>query len=178
MEVLDAGHYSFTISCLTGTGLGDARRLRRGERYSDGAPFAFTPAEEVWDVVDGYSVALFGRYLKGIQAYDETLAENVAPEIVELRSGPAAGEGARDRGFAGEPLSDSRAAIMRAGERGEHRRARDAHAGSHPGPEPRELRDPERVRDQEPSDGTRIGVPSAATSRRRRRPRRDLPPSR
>ena len=88
VEVVDAGHYSFTISCLTGTGLGDGDGCGEGERLSNGAPFAFTPAEEVWDVVDGYSVALFGRYLKGIQAYDETLAENVAPEIVELRSDP------------------------------------------------------------------------------------------
>jgi predicted dienelactone hydrolase len=90
VELVDAGHYSFTIACLTGTGLGDGDGCGEGERLADGAPFAFTPSEQVWEVIDGYSVALFGRYLKGIEAYDATLADNVAPEIVELRAEPRA----------------------------------------------------------------------------------------
>jgi predicted dienelactone hydrolase len=81
-EVIDAGHYSFTIACLTGTGLGDGDGCGEGERLAGGAPFAFTNVERVWEIVDGYSVALFGRYLKGIEEYDEVLAENIDPELV------------------------------------------------------------------------------------------------
>jgi predicted dienelactone hydrolase len=88
LEVIDAGHYSFTISCSTGTGLGDGDGCGEGERFADGSPFTFTPAEMVWEIVDVYSVALFGRYLKGIEAYESTLEENVAPEILRLSSDP------------------------------------------------------------------------------------------
>jgi predicted dienelactone hydrolase len=87
-EVIDAGHYSFTIACLTGSGLGDGDGCGEGKRFSDGSDFAFTPAEQVWAIVDAYSVALFGRYLRGIDAYDATLAENVAPEILRFTADP------------------------------------------------------------------------------------------
>jgi predicted dienelactone hydrolase len=86
VEVVDAGHYSFTISCLTGTGLGDGDGCGEAERFADGSPFTFPPAEEVWEVVDAYSVALFGRYLKGIEEYEVTLESNVASDLVRLRS--------------------------------------------------------------------------------------------
>jgi predicted dienelactone hydrolase len=85
-EIVDAGHYSFSIACLTGTGLGDGDGCGEAERFRDGAPFAFTPAEVVWEIVDGYSVALFGRYLKGIEEYDAILEENIAPDVIELVS--------------------------------------------------------------------------------------------
>jgi predicted dienelactone hydrolase len=85
-EILDAGHYSFSIACLTGTGLGDGDGCGEGERFSDGTPFEFTPSDLVWDIVDGYSVAFFGRYLKDIEEYDAVLEENLSPDIVELRA--------------------------------------------------------------------------------------------
>jgi len=87
-EVVDAGHFSFSIACLTGTGLGEGDGCGEGVRYSDGSRFAFTPPEAVWEIVDAYSVALFGRYLKGIGEYDATLAENVAPDILRLTADP------------------------------------------------------------------------------------------
>jgi predicted dienelactone hydrolase len=87
-EVVDAGHYSFTIACLTGTGLGDGDGCGEGERLTDGSRFAFTPAERVWEIVDGYSVALFGRYLKGIEEYDTALTENVDPAVLHWTADP------------------------------------------------------------------------------------------
>jgi predicted dienelactone hydrolase len=87
-QIIDAGHFSFTIACLTGTGLGDGDGCGESERFGDGAPFAFTPSELVWEIVDGYSVALFGRYLKGIEEYESVLEENIAPDVVELLSDP------------------------------------------------------------------------------------------
>jgi predicted dienelactone hydrolase len=90
LEVIDAGHYSFTIACLTGSGLGDGDGCGEGERFADGSEFTFTDAELVWEIVDAYSVALFGRYLKGIEEYEGTLARNLAPEVLRL-SAEAAG---------------------------------------------------------------------------------------
>ena len=102
-EIIDAGHYSFSIACLTGTGLGDGDACGEGERFSDGTPFAFTPSEVVWEIVDGYSVALFGRYLKGIQEYDATLDRNIAPDVVELLSDPRSASAPSQAAFATAP---------------------------------------------------------------------------
>ncbi len=88
VEIPDAGHYSFTIACLTGTGLGDEDGCGEGRRFGTGEPFAFTPSEQVWAATNAYSVALFGRYLKGIESYDEALATDLYPEIARLTSDP------------------------------------------------------------------------------------------
>jgi predicted dienelactone hydrolase len=87
-EIVDGGHYSFSIACRTGSGLGDGDGCGEGVRFADGSRFVFPPLETVWEIVNGYSVALFGRYLKGIEAYDATLSENIAPELVRLKSDP------------------------------------------------------------------------------------------
>jgi hypothetical protein len=36
----------------------------------------------VWPLVNTYSAALFGRYLRGIDAYETTLATNLDPEVM------------------------------------------------------------------------------------------------
>ena len=87
-EFPDAGHYSFSFACYTGLGIGNSDGCGNGTRFSDGSPFAFVESMEVWDVVDTYSVALFGRYLKGIREYDATLARNIAPEIMNYVADP------------------------------------------------------------------------------------------
>jgi predicted dienelactone hydrolase len=91
-EVIDAGHYSFTIACLTGSGLGDGDGCGDGTRYADGSRFVFTPAEMVWELVDAYSVALFGRYLNGVEDYEATLVTDVSPTIERLAADPSHGE--------------------------------------------------------------------------------------
>jgi predicted dienelactone hydrolase len=90
-EVVDAGHYSFSFACATGLGIGDGDGCKSGTRLEDGSPVTFTDYRRVWDVVDTYSAALFGRYLRGIEAYDETLATNVDPEIVRYLADSAHG---------------------------------------------------------------------------------------
>ena len=87
-EFPDAGHYSFSFACYTGLGIGNSDGCGNWTRFSDGSPFAFVESMEVWDVVDTYSVALFGRYLKGIREYDATLARNIAPEIMNYVADP------------------------------------------------------------------------------------------
>ncbi len=90
-EIVDAGHYSFTIACLTGTGLGDEDGCGESERFGSGETFAFTPSEQVWALTNAYSVAMFGRYLKGVEEYDETLESNLLPEIVRHSADPRTG---------------------------------------------------------------------------------------
>ena len=90
-EVVDAGHYSFTISCQTGLGIGDGDGCKDGTRLADGSSFTFTSDMRVWGIVDGYSAALFGRYINGIEQYDETLVSNIDPEVLRYTAEPEGG---------------------------------------------------------------------------------------
>ncbi|MFM7142851.1 MAG: alpha/beta hydrolase family protein [Alphaproteobacteria bacterium] len=85
-EFPDGGHYSFSFACYLGLGIGDRDGCGEGKRFADGSTFTFVESTLVWDAVDTYSVALFGRYLKGIREYDSVLATNVAPEIMDWRA--------------------------------------------------------------------------------------------
>jgi predicted dienelactone hydrolase len=87
-EVVDAGHFSFGFFCQTTFGIGDGDGCNSGTRLEDGSPLTFVSYRRVWDLVNGYSAALFGRYLKGIREYDEVLASNLDPEIVRYTAEP------------------------------------------------------------------------------------------
>lgn len=79
-ELVDAGHYSFSFACQTGLGIGDGDGCGTGTRF-DGSPVTFISDLRVWDIVNTYSAALFGRYVKGISEYDEVLATTIDPEV-------------------------------------------------------------------------------------------------
>jgi dienelactone hydrolase len=88
-EIVDAGHYSFTFACQVGLagpwdfdGCGDSTRL------GDGSPLTFIDDMRVWDIVNGYSAAFFGRYIKGIEEYDTTLATNLDPAVTLYTAEP------------------------------------------------------------------------------------------
>ena len=81
-EVIDAGHYSFSFACETGLGIGDGDGCKTGTRLEDGSPVTFLDHRRVWPLVNTYSAALFGRYLRGIDAYETTLATNLDPEVM------------------------------------------------------------------------------------------------
>lgn len=89
-EVVDAGHYSFSFACDTGLGIGDGDGCKTGTRLEDGSPVTFVDHRRVWRLVDSYSAALFGRYLRGIGAYDAVLEQNLDPDIVRYASDLAA----------------------------------------------------------------------------------------
>ena len=89
-EIVDAGHYSFTFSCHIGIpGVWDTDGCDEAERLQDMSPFTFVDDVRVWDVVNGYGAAFFGRYIKGIEEYDSTLATNLDREIVLYVADPA-----------------------------------------------------------------------------------------
>ena len=85
-EFPDGGHYSFSFACYLGLGIGNRDGCGEGKRFADGSTFTFVESTLVWDVVDTYSIALFGRYLKGIREYDAVLATNVAPGIMDWQA--------------------------------------------------------------------------------------------
>jgi predicted dienelactone hydrolase len=87
-EVIDAGHYSFSFACQTGLGIGDGDGCKTGTRLADGSPVTFVSDLRVWDIVNGYSAALFGRYINGIVQYDEVLASNIDAEIMDYTAEP------------------------------------------------------------------------------------------
>jgi len=81
IEIPDAGHFSPTISCYTGLGIGDTDGCGEGERFADGSTFEFLEATEVWDLLNFYSVSFFQRYQNNNSAYEPFLRENYFPEI-------------------------------------------------------------------------------------------------
>lgn len=81
IEIPDAGHFSPTISCYTGLGIGDTDGCGEGERFADGRPFQFLEATKVWDLLNFYSVAFFQTYQKNNSGYEPFLRENYFPEI-------------------------------------------------------------------------------------------------
>lgn len=88
-EVVDAGHYSFTFACQVGlAGPWDGDGCGDAERFADGSPFTFTDDMRIWDLINGYSAAFFGRYVKGIEEYDAILADNLDPEVVQYTADP------------------------------------------------------------------------------------------
>ncbi len=87
VEIPDAGHYSFTFACqigLPGPWNGDG--CQTGTRFEDGSEFDFVDDQRVWRMVNGYSAALFGRYLNGVLEYEETLTTNLDPEIADFQA--------------------------------------------------------------------------------------------
>ena len=83
-EYVDAGHYSFSFACDTGLGIGDGDGCGSGTRLEDGSPVTFVDYRRVYRSVNTWSAALFGRYLRGIGAYDDTLATNQDPDVVRF----------------------------------------------------------------------------------------------
>lgn len=81
-ELIDAGHYSFSFACETGLGIGDGDGCKTGTRLEDGSPVTFLDHHRVWGLVNTYSAALFGRYLRDIESYEATLATNLDPEVM------------------------------------------------------------------------------------------------
>lgn len=88
-EIVDAGHYSFTFACQVGlAGPWNGDGCGNAARFGDGSPFTFTEDMRVWDIVNGYSAAFFGRYIKGIEEYDTTLATNLDPAVTRYTADP------------------------------------------------------------------------------------------
>ena len=86
VEFTDAGHFSFTEMYQLKPDFGDG--VGHGKRITDGTPIDYPPMEAVFPLVNAYSTAFLGKYLKGQDGYAAYLNENHAPEDVIHQAAP------------------------------------------------------------------------------------------
>lgn len=106
VEMFDGGHFSptdmFQIDPEHGDGVG------KGERVTEpGEAVEYLDMETTYDIINGYSAAFFGRYVKGLVGYDAFLESNPWEDQVVVKAfGPedAAGD-AEDEAAAAEPAA-------------------------------------------------------------------------
>jgi hypothetical protein len=85
ISVVDAGHFSFSNGCPLGIGSGDGcGTATRG----NGETFTFLEDARVHVITNYYQTALWGYYLKGVEAYaDDLTAEPFGSDTSIQRDG-------------------------------------------------------------------------------------------
>lgn len=86
VEFKDGGHFSFTEMHQLKPDFGDG--VGSGVRVTNGEPLDYPPMETVFPLVNAYTTAFFGLYLKGQDGYAARLAENSLPGQIILRGHP------------------------------------------------------------------------------------------
>ncbi|MEK6406421.1 MAG: hypothetical protein AABN34_05605 [Acidobacteriota bacterium] len=80
IEMKNGGHFSFTdmfkINKHFGDGVGEGKRRETNE------PFQFTSMEATYKIINSYSVAFLGYYLKGEKQYVSFLGRNQWPDVM------------------------------------------------------------------------------------------------
>ena len=74
LELKNGGHYSFTDMFKVNKTFGDG--VGSGKRRDTNEPFEFTSMETTYKIINSYSVAFLGYYLKGETSYMSFLKEN------------------------------------------------------------------------------------------------------
>jgi predicted dienelactone hydrolase len=80
IEMKDGGHYSFTDMFKINKSFGDG--VGRGKRGGSGAEFDYTDMETTYKIINSYSVAFLGYYLKGQKEYLSFLNQNHWPAVM------------------------------------------------------------------------------------------------
>jgi predicted dienelactone hydrolase len=80
LELKNGGHYSFTDVFKVNKNFGDG--VGSGKRRDTNEPFEFTSMELTYKIVNSYSVAFLGYYLKDQKEYGSFLSENHWPETM------------------------------------------------------------------------------------------------
>ena len=81
VDILDAGHYSFSDMFQVNPAYGDG--VGSGERVTTpGEKFEYLGMEQTYEIVNSYSVAFFGLFLKGIEEYRPWLSQNQFGELI------------------------------------------------------------------------------------------------
>ncbi len=86
VEFKDGGHFSFTEMHQLKADFGDG--VGQGKRVATGEPVVYPPMDLVFPLVNGYSTAFFGKYLKGCEDYAPYLQENHAPDALIYQAAP------------------------------------------------------------------------------------------
>lgn len=74
LELKNGGHFSFTDMFKINKHFGDG--VGEGKRRESNEPFEFTTMETTYKIINSYSVAFLGYYLKGEKEYAGFLGEN------------------------------------------------------------------------------------------------------
>jgi predicted dienelactone hydrolase len=80
LELKNGGHYSFTDMFKINKNFGDG--VGSGKRRDSNEPFEFTSMETTYKIVNSYSVAFLGYYLKGEKDYQRFLDANHWPDVM------------------------------------------------------------------------------------------------
>lgn len=81
LELKDGGHFSFTDMFKINKHFGDG--VGEGKRRDTNEPFEFTSMETTYKIINSYSVAFLGYYLKSETSYLTFLSENHWPEVMK-----------------------------------------------------------------------------------------------
>ena len=81
LELKSGGHYSFTDMFKINKNFGDG--VGAGKRRDTNEPFEFTGMETTYKIINSYSVAFLGYYLKGESSYLTFLSENHWPDVMK-----------------------------------------------------------------------------------------------
>jgi dienelactone hydrolase len=81
LELKNGGHYSFTDMFKINKNFGDG--VGAGKRRETNEPFDFTSMETTYKIINSYSVAFLGYYLKGESSYLTFLSENHWPDVMK-----------------------------------------------------------------------------------------------
>ena len=80
LELKNGGHFSFTDMFKVNKTFGDG--VGQGKRRSTKEPFEFTSMELTYKIINSYSIAFLGYYLKGQKEYLGFLRENHWPDVL------------------------------------------------------------------------------------------------
>jgi dienelactone hydrolase len=80
LELKNGGHFSFTDVFKFNSNFGDG--IGRGKRRATNEPFEFTSMELTYQIVNSYSVAFLGYFLKDQKQYRGFLSENHWPDAL------------------------------------------------------------------------------------------------
>jgi dienelactone hydrolase len=80
LELKNGGHFSFTDMFKINKHFGDG--VGEGKRRETNDPFEFTSMETTYKIINSYSVAFLGYYLKGEKEYASFLSENHWPDVM------------------------------------------------------------------------------------------------
>ncbi len=86
VEFKNGGHYSFTEIYQLRADFGDG--VGAGTRGTNGESLTYVSREVAFGMINGYTTAFFGKYLKGQNGYDAYLAENHNAEELIVKAAP------------------------------------------------------------------------------------------
>jgi len=91
VELVNGGHYSFTEMYQVNPVFGDG--VGKGKRITNDEDIEYISMDRAFEITNSYTTAFFGKYLKGLTAYDGYLAANHYPDDIIYKGNVPSGDG-------------------------------------------------------------------------------------